>query len=448
MNESRLRSNRCLTAGIMGAVLFVACGGPSASPASTAPAPPQSQSPALPAASSTTVPAASSSQSSVMTTAAWVEDLDALDAAVRDTHPDPFFKTPEAEWNARVAEVRKSLATMTKDQVVVAFMSLVGLLDTHSELAPYRADFHIYPIWAYRFSDGLYVTKAWDPKLVGARVDAIGNVPIDEVVDKVGDLIGSDNDSARLGLLPFYLFTPEILQALGIVSDEAAPAIKLTLADGSTTVVDPPIQGIDEFYASFDVVDALEGPAPDAVAKRRTPIWWTVDGPSKTFYLAYNQAGADPTEGLAALKSALADGSADRLVVDLRYDPGGNFNASLRLLNYVVHDERVNRPDRLAVLIGREGFSAGAALASKFDQATNATLIGEPTSTRPNPFLNAREVTLPHSGLTIALPTIAAQIAPPDDDRSAVMPDVEVGLTSVAFFAGRDPAFEAAKAPR
>jgi hypothetical protein len=326
-------------------------------------------------------------------------------------------------------------------------MRLVGLLDTHSEMDPSEAGFHAYPIWGYQFSDGFFITKAADPALVGAKVEAIGDTAMKEVIDEGGQLHGSDNASARLAFAWFGLL-PEVLEASKIVTDPAAPHIRLTLADGSTRTVDPPVESLDDVAGALDVVDFLEGRAPAAVAKRRTPVWFRLDAASSTFYIACNEAGADVGPALAELKKSLDGGKATRLVIDLRYIPGGRFEPARSFVDAVAAEARINRPDRLAVLIGREGFSAGAALASAFEAGTKATFFGEPTATGPNPFLDAQRVTLPRSGLTVLLPTTIARITTGEDQRTAIEPDVPIALSSKDFFAGRDPVLDAAFAKR
>jgi hypothetical protein len=385
---------------------------------------------------------------SSMTPAAWAEDLAALDHAVRTVHVAPFTTTTEAEWAAAVATLRSSLPSLDDTESIVGLMQLVGLLDTHSEMNPWEAGFHGYPIFGYQFSDGFYLTKSADPTLVGARVDRIGETPIAQVVERAGRLHGADNESARLGLVGWLVFSPEVLKAFGIIADPAAPNIDLRLADGTTRTINPPVRSLDDVARELDIVDGLEGTAPEAVANRRTRVWSRLYEESSTFYIACNEAGADVSAALADLKKHLADADATRLVIDLRYNPGGRFEPARSFVNAIAHEERLNRPDRLAILIGREGFSAGAALASEFEARTKATFFGEPTATRPRPFLDGEEIVLPRSGLTVLLPTTIARVSSTDDSRAAIEPDVAIDLSAKDFFAGRDPVLDAALARR
>lgn len=381
-----------------------------------------------------------------MTPALWAADLDAIDQFVRSTHVAPFTRTPEETWAAEVEKTRAGLPTQTQDETIVAFMRLFGLLDSHSGLSEWDAGYRTYPILAYAFSDGVYVLKAWDQSLIGARVDGIGTGSIDDVLASLHGLNGADNDSAVLGTTHRYLFLPEVLVANGFVADRTKAQVHLTMPDGTVRVVDPPDpkrQPVD-----IDALDGLEGAKPEAVARRRTPIWWTIDARSKTFYIAYNEAGTDASAALTALADARAAGTANRVVIDLRFDPGGRYHLSLEsLLDPLAADPDLNRADRLAVLIGREGFSATGALASSFDVATRATLFGEPTPTRANPFLDPTMLNLPNSGLPIYVPTSRMEIVE-DDAQESVIPDVPVAWSAVDFFAGRDPVLDAALAKR
>ena len=142
------------------------------------------------------------------------------------------------------------------------------------------------------------------------------------------------------------------------------------------------------------------------------------------------------------MDDALYDGSAERVVIDMRYVSGGNGGLSEPLVEAVMRDERINRPSGLTVPIGRENYSAGTVLAGALDRRTEAVLIGEPTPARADGFLcPCEDIPLQSSPYVVVIPT---DFLANGDTRDAVIPDMPFALTAADFFAGKDPALELA----
>lgn len=83
-----------------------------------------------------------------------------------------------------------------------------------------------------------------------------------------------------------------------------------------------------------------------AVRRRSEPIWSRIDAPTKTFLLSlngYTSTGRD--EAIAAMATALDNGVADHVVVDMRYLRGGDGSQLFPIVTALESDQRVNRPD-------------------------------------------------------------------------------------------------------
>ncbi len=408
------------------AVLGNACGGSagSSSPGTTGAAP-------LPSTAASRDPVA--------------DDLALLDTQVRALHPDPFANNPESAWVAKLDQLRKTLPTATPDQRVVQLASLVGLLDTHSALlGPYDTYLHAYDVVLYPFSDGWFVVRAKDKSLVGDRVVSIGGHPIAEVEAALRPLVPADNESGELDGLQ-VISTVEYLHGLGIVDDPAKPAFVFARPDGTEVTVDVTRSDLTTWALGLDIVGGLLGDAPEAVARRKEPVWTRLDKPTKTFVISYNDyTENDLPPALAAMKTALDDGSATRVLLDMRYIRGGNGGLATPLIDALKNDPRVDRPGGLIVMIGRENVSAGTVVARTLDTETQAILVGEMTPARADGFLcECNDIALPNIGLTVEIPTYQFRVG---DKRLSVEPDVPVALSAADFFAGKDPALKVALA--
>jgi hypothetical protein len=390
-----------------------------------------------PSAPSVTTPApsAGAAASPAASGTTWAADLERVDKLVRANHPDPFAINPESAWVAKLAELNRTLPTATPDEQTVQLAGLTGLLDTHTCLC---ADAHIYPAWMYRFPEGWFVVRAKDESLMGARLTAIGGTPVEQVEAALRPLVPSDNESGELIGLQDVLSTMEFLHGLGIVDDPARPQFHFAKRDGSTITVDLVPEDNGSPWTG-GLIGYLLGDANDAVKRRVEPVWTRLDAPTKTFVLSYNDyTENDLPPALAAMKAALDDGSATRVVVDMRYIRGGNGGLAGPLIEALKTDKRINRAGGLTVLIGRENASVGTVVAGALDRETEAVLIGEPTPARADNFLcQCMDIKLQNTRWVVSIPT---EFLRNGDTRDAVLPDIPFALTAADFFAGRDPA--------
>jgi len=75
-----------------------------------------------------------------------------------------------------------------------------------------------------------------------------------------------------------------------------------------------------------------------------------------------------------------------------------------------------------------------------FKQRLPVTLFGVPTGDKLNDFGEARTFSLPNSKMAVQYSTRYFKLA--DGYPEALMPDVQISLSSTDYFAGRDPVFE------
>ena len=357
---------------------------------------------------------------------------------VRAKHVSPFTIHSEAEWKAKLAEIGPKLAGASPDEQFVLVASLVGLLDTHSWLVP-NGGVHPYEVLFYKFSDGWFTIAAKDDTLIGSRLISIGGHPIDEVESTLRPLTPHDNEMGFLDSVQGSLSYPEYLEGSGIVADPAKPHYVLERSDGTRVTVDFPSVDETTWTEEFHISGDLVGDAPEAVARRRELAWTRLDKPHKAFLVSVNDYG-DMTAASAAMTAALDAGTADRVVLDIRYLRGGS--GDFGIFDTIKNDPRVNRQGGLTVLMGRENVSVATLFDYEFDVHTNALMVGEPTPARADNFrCNCYDIELPHSGIVVTVPT---DMSHNGDPRPEVAPDIPMSLSSSDFFAGRDPVLDAA----
>ena len=130
----------------------------------------------------------------------------------------------------------------------------------------------------------------------------------------------------------------------------------------------------------------------------------------------------------------------DKLVIDLRQSPGGDYFEGLNHLIKPIAKSTLNKKGHLFVLIGPLTFSAAMANAAQFRAMTAATLVGEMIGVRPNEYSEPRDVTLPNSRLIVRYSTRFYKFV--ESGENVVKPDVEVPTSWADYKAGRDPVLE------
>ena len=389
-----------------------------------------------------------------MTTSAVADELANLVEVLERTHPDPYHGVPRAEFIAALDAFESALPAMAPEEATVEMMRIWAMLslegrDGHQFALPIaEASGPFLPIRVYEFAEGVFVTGAAPPHedLVGARITAVGSTPIEEVLAAIEPLVPRDGPATVPAFRPFFFLRTDVLRGLGIV--DAGPVAVEVERDGETeteTVDLEPI-ALDAWNAWGDGLGMQQLPADDRLQYLADPAPFTAelldDGVA---YVRYRAVG-HPT--VAAVDGWFDAGNATSLVLDLRQNPGGD-NTTYGPLLALVQGVAATGPGAVTVLIDRVTFSAAANLATEIEARTDARFVGEPMGGGLNFWDDVRRLRLEAlpMPMEVAISVRYWQFADPDDPRLTIDPDIAVEVTAADFFAGRDPAFEAALSP-
>jgi tetratricopeptide (TPR) repeat protein len=410
------------------------------------------------------------SRASGLTDQQWREDIDFLAKTVAEKHRHPFDLLSRADFDKAVAALRDRIPALADHEVVVGMIKLVAMLrDGHSRLTlpvgpaadtqshtPTAAPktgmaFHILPFRLYLFSDGLYVQAATPEHrdLVGARIVRIGTMTAEAALEAVRPAVHYDSEMWLKLVGPQFLGVPEIIQACGVT--EAIERTPLTLEkDGRTTtvVLEPLPASPDPAWVVWSDVSGT--PKPLFLRNTDKTFWFEILPDRKALYAQVNSVQDGETETLAAFSARMVAAAraagADRIVLDLRLNGGGNNYLGRGLVLALLGAENLNRYGRLYTIIGRNTFSAAVSLVSALERWSETIFVGEPTGNVPSQYGDSRRYLLPHSGLTVRLSSVYWRDAEVDERRPWVAPDIATPLAWADYAAGRDPALEAALA--
>ena len=376
---------------------------------------------------------------------------------IRRIHPDPFHATPEPQFQAAADTLAARADSLSPDELLVELMRFVNLLgerDGHSGIFPLdsanKRVLHLFPLYLYKFSDGLFVVSAPGRRaLVGSKLLAIDGIPADELERQVRPLVPRDNESTRTDRFMSFMLTAEVLHGLGL-RPGTGPA-RFSLQRPGSAVQDVTLAPVTASaylrlmtpeFPSF--VYALPKRAQPLYLRRRGEDHYvtTVDR-GRAVFVGYNLTLGSTGPDARKLARLMKSRKVRRVVVDVRLNPGGDNHTYAPLLA-VLRSRAVNRPGRLVVLISRSTFSAAANFITELDRKTKAVFVGETSGGAPNIYGDVAPVDLPSAGVTVDVAAVYWQMSSATDPRNAIEPDVPVALSSSAFFRGKDPVLAAA----
>jgi hypothetical protein len=396
----------------------------------------------------------------------WREDLAFLRAEMPLRHASLYHDTPKEKFDSAFAALDARLPHLARHQVIVELQKIAAMIrDGHSNVGPWRDSviaFHTLPVSLYWFPDGLRIraTDSAHASLIGATIKSIGAVSIDSAVSLMRPLISRDNEMGVKAFAPMFLVMPEILNAMGISSSIDAADFEIE-QNGSRRKVR---------LTSSELFPMLTGDADkswlarkgwvDARTASAEPLWlshgietysYTYLADARALYIQVNTIQHKASDSIPAFMSraisAADSAGAERLVLDLRLNGGGNGSLN-KLIFLPIIKSRYDVPGRFYVLTGRRTWSAAQMLVTELQKYSNAMFVGEPSAGKGNHFGDSYRIVLPNSKVTFRVSTLWHQYLDSRDKRDMVEPQIKAQLTFEDYAAGRDPVLNAAlKAP-
>lgn len=381
----------------------------------------------------------------------WTQDALFLVEELERQHPRPWFGCPREEFERSIDVFLSGIEGWSEVRTRAEFLRLFARIaeqgrDGHTSFWPLGGE--TLPLQLYSFVDGWWVVAAQDAELVGARVTALGGVPIDEVAERLAPLLTRDNEWNLRDKLALALLSGELLAGVDVPVTEGALEIGLQRGgkDERRKLVLRP-GGLPAVWAR----PALPArPGVRWLEHRDEAFRYEILEAERVLYVQYNEVTARDANGreIASFASEVARvfGERDllRLVLDVRSNGGGN-NGTFGPLIDVLKAAPFDRPGIVFALIGRHTFSAAGNFVTTLERDTRAILIGEPTGGAPNQYGDALMVTLPnHRDLLVRVSTRYWEFSRADDVRLTHEPHLAVPLRAADYFADRDPVLAAA----
>jgi len=397
----------------------------------------------------------------------WRADVRLLAREIKRRAYAPFALISEEEFDRSVAQLDHDIPGLTDAQILVGMMKLVRHLDDgHAGVRPPDSRHEskdlsrLLPVDLFLFSEGLFVIAAGPghEHLLGTAVEKIGRHTVSEATSALDPVIVRDNQQQVTFMVPRFLRYTAVLQGLGIIDDMKKVSLTVRGADGASREVTLDAEPGEHLWDRYPpgwtaLADTVAGhPRPLHLRHRDLPYWFEYLPAHDLVYFQYNAVRDHPAEPFAAFCDRLfgfvEDRRPGRLVIDLRWNGGGNTFLTQTLLHHLIACPATRRPGALFVIIGRQTFSAAQNTATAIDRETNAIFVGEPTGSRPNFIGETIYFELPYSKVRANAADLFWQTSWPDDYRTWIAPDIYVPPAFAAFSRNEDPAMNAILALR
>lgn len=395
---------------------------------------------------------------------AWRYDLRFLAREIKRRSYDPFHKISREEFDAMVNKINADIPRLTDMQISIELMKFVAKGgDGHTMVFGFweRPEFlQTIPIDTFLFEEGLFITAA-DSRyqdLLGAQVLRFGGHTIPEVLQALDPLISRDNDPAGLKVMGLMrIRNLPLLNALGLIPDPDKVSLLIADQEGKTRTVTLPADagipsrklwdGLPPGWKNY--YDLAPGTLPLYLKNIYAPHWFEYLPESRLVYFQFNRVGDDSRESLVQFSDRLFkfidEHEVDKLVIDMRWNPGGNTQLLPPLIEGLIRCAKINQRGKLFAIIGRRTYSAAQNAATFIERNTKAIFVGEPTGSSPNFIGEEFEATfeLPFSKLNVNVSYLFWQSSWPMDYRPWIAPLLYTPPRFELQRANRDPAMEA-----
>ena len=379
----------------------------------------------------------------------WRYDIAFLRDQVAMLHANPDHHTKAVELERMLSSLSDAVPTLSDEQITARIDLFIGALggghDLFWPVNPERGAMLPFALKIYLFTDGLYIIDAYDPELIGSRIDFFGNTPAATAYERVASAFPGDNDMEARWMGVRHLSQPFTLEALGIIDDAEAATLTVTDKIGVQHAIVPERRGFTPLTPALKAPPDVD--APLYLSRMDENYWMQRLDDISGLYVQIKEVVNSEKESFAGFAEHMGKKAADprirNLILDLRHSPGGNGYLTPPLLRKLILFDASAEKDRLFVIIGRNTFSASHNMIVDLDRLAEPIFVGEPSGSRPNALSESGNFVLPFSRLSGSLSSQFHQHSWPEDHRIWIAPDVPVGLSSKDFFAGRDPSLEA-----
>ena len=133
---------------------------------------------------------------------------------------------------AKITSLSAAVPNLSDEQITARIDLFIGALggghDLFWPVYPERGAMLPFALKVYLFTDGLYIIDAYDPELIGSRIDFFGETPAAAAYETVANAFPGDNDMEARWMGVRHLTQAYTLEALGIIDNARTATLTVT----------------------------------------------------------------------------------------------------------------------------------------------------------------------------------------------------------------------------
>ena len=317
--------------------------------------------------------------------------------------------------------------------VLSSFLALSNDSHTSLEAGDIYSYFMYYPLQLNYVGDKVYVVSGVSDykDYMGKEVTAINGVNI-KVIEEIVSLVVPHDNTVYLKLwLNNQLNNTSFLSFINVAESDKAP-VTLTFSNGKNVSLSPTLsQEIDR----DEIISAFSSYSPYIYQG----YYRAMEIRDDVLLISYNTCSDNPSYPMknftSDLKKVLSKKKYSKIIVDLRYNGGGNS----AVLNPVIKLLKKEKCSKYA-LIGENTFSSAILNAVSLKDDADFTLVGTPTGGSINHYGELKSFTLPETGWEVYYSSKYFKLS--KKYEGSIIPDVYIEKDAESYFSGIDKEVE------
>lgn len=372
----------------------------------------------------------------------WSQDIDSYWRILEEKHIDLYHQLTYKDFEREINSIKSQLPSLTHEEIVIELMRLTSKVgDGHTTIPLWDQKYHKFPIELKVINDEVLVTGSSNEyaSLIGNELVAINGTPIKRVYELFAEIVPfAENDYSTPIRVADFMMTAELLRGLGIINeldsveftfDNMGQSFKYHITANNQNQITKRINFKQKLpFKPYGGVD--------------DDLWYGAADKGKTVYVNFEKYSsmAKMDEMSAELLRFINHYKTENIIIDLRGNEGGDFFIGLKLAQVLVLANSINWKSGVYVMIDNNTYSAAMSNATQYAQLLNATLVGQPTGSKPTGYQDMWQFSLPNSGLIVTYSKRMYRFE--DGDMDAVFPDVAIELTAEDYMRANDKSLQ------
>lgn len=395
----------------------------------------------------------------------WREDIEYLRDKIKLKHPDPYIKLSREAFHDQFQTLIEEVPSLSDENIRLKLIKCISNIgDMHTTILMKQSG-PLFPLILNKFGKDFRIIKSSEElqDILGSRMLKINDRDINEIFEDIRELIPAENDIYRDSKALECLICPEILNITGLHSMWNMIFEFMTIEDKYIIKELSPmtnnslkcLKGLIRGYKNL--------PSPPEGGSRFLPYWSSYLNDIKVLYVKYSACFDGPfarewgfpnwneflpfDDFIEGIVHSINTKRADKFVLDLRGNVGGNIEFTERLFNSLNNrtdwKKYLDSRDRFFIITDNRIYSCGVATCIYLKSYTNGTFVGEATGGNVRIFSVTPNDTfyLPNTKIQAACSSAETRLCKTNITGN-FHPDIEIERSFDDYLNGKDGFFD------